>query len=400
MSSVYEAAEPDGTRIAVKVLDEGLARNPGARARFLREAWVGSAVDHPGAARVIATEETPDGRLLLGMELLRGHTVRHCCEASGGRLEDGEAIRIAVGVLDVLAAAHARGIVHRDIKPENVFLTESCEVKVLDFGVAALRDEANGDASITQSGAAIGTPAFMAPEQARGRHSQVDARTDVWAVGATLYFSLTGRLVHESAGTRNEALILAGTRRAPSIVALRPDLPRRVRAVVDRALAFDPADRWPSASAMRLALLESVQEEAGVVETQPGTTERTLEVPPRPPAPARRALGYALAAAGGLAIALVATGLQFREQRAPARSYPLAARVEASKPPPEQPIEPSNAATTTPEPEPPPARAQPIPARLSKARARNVRPHAAALPSASSLPKLEPVSDDLLDRRR
>ncbi len=262
MSTVYEARHRNGARVAIKVLNAALASKPRARERFLREGRLANSVGHPNAVRVLDDHVTSEGMVFSVMELLEGQTLRQRCVASGGRLDVVEALTIAVRVLEVLEAAHERGIIHRDIKPENIFLTEAAEVKVLDFGVAAVRDEALQDADITQSGTALGTPAFMAPEQARGRQSEVDARTDVWAVGATLFVCLAGRHVHEEASTVNEALIFAATQRAPLVSKFRPELGTETARVVDRALALNQSDRWPSARAMRVAI-EAVIAQAG-----------------------------------------------------------------------------------------------------------------------------------------
>jgi serine/threonine-protein kinase len=254
MSTVYEAEDPAGSRVAVKVLHERLARSSRTRERFFREGRLMNAVQHDDAVRMLDSREASCGRMLLVMELLDGQTLRRACESSGGTLEVEEVLRIGEAVLGVLSAAHAKGIVHRDIKPENVFLTGDGKVKVLDFGVAAIRDEALQDVSITQSGASLGTPAFMAPEQARGRQSQVDARTDIWALGATLFYCLTRRHVHQEALTANEALIFAATQPAAPLRQFRPDLAAEVGPIVDRALAFDPARRWQTAEAMGAAI--------------------------------------------------------------------------------------------------------------------------------------------------
>jgi serine/threonine protein kinase len=277
MSMVYEAEHRNGARVAIKVLDATLARNARARERFLREGRVANSVDHPNAVRVLDEHEVA-GTFFLVLDLLDGETLRDACKAAGGRLDVTEALRVANAVLEVLVAAHAKGIIHRDIKPQNVFLTTQGAVKVLDFGVAAVRDAASADSAITQSGMALGTPAFMAPEQARGQLAELDARTDVWAVGATLFWCLTGRHVHQDASTLNEALIFAATQPAQPVSKFRPDLPREVAVVVDRALAFNPADRFPSASAMRRAILEATAPPAGLraLETPGSWTAETL----------------------------------------------------------------------------------------------------------------------------
>jgi serine/threonine-protein kinase len=313
MSTVYEGLQGDGLRVAVKRLNPVLARSPNARTRFLREGRVANAVGHPNAVRVLDTHVATDGQLYLVMELLEGQTLRQRCANAGGRVGSGEVLDIGGHVLEVLAAAHAKGIFHRDIKPENIFLTERGAIKVLDFGIAAVRDEAIQDAHITQSGTSLGTPAFMAPEQARGRQAHVDARTDVWAVGATMFQCLTGRHVHEDASNANEALILAATQRAPSLSTFCPDVSGDLAYLVDRALALEPAERWQSAEAMRGAIALAVHSSSSASSPPPASraADITQDETPSPsavhggrrPGLGRRtaiALVLAVLAAGGL----------------------------------------------------------------------------------------------------
>src|SRR5262249_15598855 len=153
---------------------------------------------------------------------------------------------IGVGLLEILAAAHDRGILHRDIKPSNVYWTDTGTIKLLDFGCARVWENPE---LTTASGAVIGTPAFMAPELASGDVGGVDARADLWAVGATLYQLLTGRTVHP-ARSLNEALVMAATRKAEPVTSAAPGIEPDLAAVVDRALCFAPSDRWPNARAM------------------------------------------------------------------------------------------------------------------------------------------------------
>jgi serine/threonine-protein kinase len=160
-----------------------------------------------------------------------------------------EVLAVADQVLDALAAAHEKGVVHRDLKPENLFLTRDGVVKLLDFGIGALK-ELKGVPTSTLSGATMGTPAFMAPEQARGRWDEVDGQTDLWALGATMFTLLTGEYVHEGQ-TVNETLALAVTQPARRIKALRQDLPERVAALIDKALAYAKAHRFTNARAMQ-----------------------------------------------------------------------------------------------------------------------------------------------------
>jgi hypothetical protein len=142
--------------------------------------------------------------------------------------------------------------VHRDLKPENVFLNSGGQLKVLDFGIARLR-EMGDTTSATKTGAIMGTPTFMAPEQARGRWDEVDGRTDLWAVGATMYTLITGRYVHE-AETVNETLALAMIQPARPIQEVAPDLPRPVAKLIDKALAYSMHDRFQDAAFMQEAV--------------------------------------------------------------------------------------------------------------------------------------------------
>lgn len=183
----------------------------------------------------------------------------------------------------MLAAAHDKGIVHRDLKPDNLFLTRTGQVKVLDFGIARLREGAES-AHRTRTGTSMGTPAFMPPEQALGNWDQVDARTDLWAVGATLWNLLTNRTVHE-ADTVNKLLLAAMTQHVAPIRTVRSDTPEWLAAVIDRALCFDAKDRWQTARDFRQAL------QAGPVSTAAATPPTSLpsgpqhSAPVQPPAP-------------------------------------------------------------------------------------------------------------------
>jgi serine/threonine-protein kinase len=145
--------------------------------------------------------------------------------------------------------AHSHGIVHRDIKPENVLVTRTGELKVLDFGIARLRD---GSVK-TATGDLIGTPAFMPPEQAGGYANKVDARTDVWAVGALMFTSLSGEHVHPARALPHQ-LVLAATQRARALGPVAQHVPVGIATIVDRALAFEREERWPSAAAMHQAI--------------------------------------------------------------------------------------------------------------------------------------------------
>ncbi len=252
MASVYEATHRNRKRAAVKMLHAELSMNTSVRERFLREGYVANSVGHPGAVAVDDDDVTEDGCAFLVMELLEGETLEARWERKGKRLAADEVLSLVDQVLDTLAAGHEKGIVHRDLKPENLFLTRAGVVKVLDFGIARVR-ELSQSGSRTQTGSMMGTPAFMPPEQARGRWEEVDGQSDLWAIGATMFTLLTGRYVHE-AGTVNEALVLAVTHRAPSLAVFRPDLTFPIVELVDRALAYEKQERWPSAVTMQRAV--------------------------------------------------------------------------------------------------------------------------------------------------
>jgi len=249
MAAVYAATHRNGDRVALKVLHSELSRMESVRARFLREGYVANKIGHAGVVRVIDDDAAPDGCVYLVMELLEGQTLEHRRLGAGGRLPLPEAVSIVGHVLDVLVAAHAQRIVHRDIKPDNVFLTSRGVVKLMDFGIARLLDGAQA----TASGALMGTPAFMPPEQANGRNKDIDARSDVWSAGALLFVLLTGHEVHH-ARTTSEQMIYAATQPARSIATLLPELEAELVQVVDVALAFDMHGRWQTAGAMGNAL--------------------------------------------------------------------------------------------------------------------------------------------------
>jgi serine/threonine-protein kinase len=254
MAAVYAASHRNGKRVAVKWLHNELTIDSGARGRFLREGTIANKVGHPGAVSVLDEETAEDGALVLVMELLEGETI----DARGkrlGKVPAADVLVIAHQVLDVLVAAHGNGIVHRDLKPENLFLTRDGAVKVLDFGIARLR-ELHIATNATVSRTSLGTPGFMPPEQARGRSQEVDARADLWALGATMFQLLTGQHVHQAA-TVNEQLLAAMTEHARAVRSVSPEVPEAAARVVDRALAFDKAERWADAREMQLAAREA-----------------------------------------------------------------------------------------------------------------------------------------------
>jgi serine/threonine-protein kinase len=257
MGSVFAATHTNNkNRVAIKILHAELSLNTEVRARFLREGYVANTVEHPGAVRVLDDDATDDGAVFLVSDLLDGETLQARWERHVTMAKEDVAL-VAIQLLDVLSAAHAKGILHRDVKPENVFLTRTGGVKVLDFGIARLREGGAHD-SITSAGQMVGTPAFMAPEQALGR-DDLGPQADVWAVGATMFALLTARFVHE-ARTNSELLVFTATRPPRPIASVDASVSPPLAAIIDKALSFDPADRWPDARAMQRALRELLRE--------------------------------------------------------------------------------------------------------------------------------------------
>ncbi len=272
MAVVYAATHRNRKRFAVKMLHPELSTRAEIRSRFVREGYVANSVEHPGVVSVLDDDVTEDGAAFLVMELLEGATI----EGFGPRrrpLPLRESLAIAIDVLDVLEAAHGRNIVHRDIKPANLFVTRQGQVKVLDFGIARLRD-ATLAANATATGATLGTPAFMAPEQALGMASEVDVRTDLWALGATVFTMLSGSFVHEG-GSARQVLVRAATEPARSLSSVAPDVQWAVTEWVSKALLFDKRARWESAAVMRTAALQIQHELFGASEA--GCAKRLFE---------------------------------------------------------------------------------------------------------------------------
>ena len=224
MAAVYAATHRNGSTAALKVLHPQYAAQPHIVERFLREAYIANKAAHNGIVEVRDDEVDDNGVPFLVMELLEGQSVADRADANGGRLPAGEALWVGRQLLSVLEAAHAQGIVHRDIKPDNLFWTKQGKIKVLDFGIARLREDT--PSRRTRTGTVFGTPGYMAPEQALGRWQDVDARTDLWAVGATIFNLLTGQSVHEGRPTTSGSSTPPRGRRGRSDGSCR-GLPRR-----------------------------------------------------------------------------------------------------------------------------------------------------------------------------
>jgi eukaryotic-like serine/threonine-protein kinase len=274
MAAVYAATHRNGKKVAIKMLHPFIAAHEDVRERFLREGYVANQVDHPGAVSVLDDDITSDGAPFLVMELLEGDSLEGWMNNTGGVLPVADVLAIADQVLDVLSAFHARNVIHRDIKPGNLFITKTGVVKVLDFGLARLRDP-KFSAAPTASGIVLGTASYMPPEQAQGKSDQVDWRSDIFAVGAVMFRVLTGRPVHDAKGA-TERLFQAMKDRAPSLGIVAPHLPTWVVGVVDKALAFDKKERWGTAEEMRKAVRETfaqLKEHAERVRPLPGAPE-------------------------------------------------------------------------------------------------------------------------------
>jgi eukaryotic-like serine/threonine-protein kinase len=294
MAAVYVATHRNRKRFAVKMLHPELSLHGEIRTRFLREGYAANSVEHPGAVAVLDDDTAEDGSAFLVMELLEGAGVETLWDKYSERLPAPAVLAIGHQLLDVLASAHEKGIVHRDIKPANLFLTKDGQLKVLDFGIARVRDAAStGSANATGTGVLMGTPSYMAPEQALAKSSDIDALTDVWAVGATLFALASGSIVHQ-AENATQVMIRAATTHARSLLTVAPEAPQPLAAVVDRALAFDKSARWPNAAAMRDAVAQAYERLVGrpvsrdpllalFTETPPPMTRgRTQPAPPMP----------------------------------------------------------------------------------------------------------------------
>ena len=256
MASVYAAKHVDGSAAALKIMHAELCHDDEIRERFLREGHIARQVSHPGVVRIYDDDVTERGEPFLIMELLRGSPLNRVWRKRGKKIPVDSSLHIAAEVLDALAAFHEKTIVHRDLKPANIFLTTEREVKVLDFGVARLREKGR---DATRAGLAMGTPSYMAPEQALGKNDSVDHRADIYAVGATLYTIISGKKLHRGA-SEQESYVLAATQPAPSVARVAPDLPLKIVTLIDKSLQWDPRNRFQSAAEMRDAILTVMKE--------------------------------------------------------------------------------------------------------------------------------------------
>jgi tetratricopeptide (TPR) repeat protein/predicted Ser/Thr protein kinase len=249
MGVVFSADDPDlGRRVAIKLL-ETAKDEPIYRARFVREAKAISSLQHPNIATVYDYGETTSGRPFLVMELVEGKTLTQVLDA--GESTISEVIEVLIGVAEALAAAHAKGIIHRDIKPSNIMVSNSGQVKVLDFGLAKQMvehaGEGNGDGAVhppTQSGIVVGTPLYLSPEQATSR--PIDGRSDLFSLGAVMYECVAGRQPFYGRNALEiGAQVIHVDPPPPSSVnpAVAPELDR----IAMKALSKDPASRYQTA---------------------------------------------------------------------------------------------------------------------------------------------------------
>jgi serine/threonine protein kinase/Tol biopolymer transport system component len=264
MGLVYEAEDTKlGRRVALKFLLETSLRDPDATERFLREARSASAMNHPGICTIYAIEEQ-DGRTYIAMELLEGQSLDKLL--ANGPLSIAKAAEIGIEVADALDAAHKKGIIHRDIKPANIFLTQRGNAKILDFGLAKLIVPDSNDAETiadletafqTTPGTAVGTIAYMSPEQARGE--VLDARSDLFSLGAVLYQMVTGALPFPGSTT---AVIFGNIlHTAPvSPVQLNSSVPPEFERILNKLLEKDRDFRYQVAAEVRADLKRLLRE--------------------------------------------------------------------------------------------------------------------------------------------
>ncbi len=279
MAEVHEGRDTRlGRTVAIKILRIDLARDPSFQTRFRREAQSAASLNHPNIVAVYDTGETErDGVPVpyIVMERVEGTTLRTLL-TQGNRLPSKRAFEITSGVLAALDYSHRNGIIHRDVKPSNIMMTTAGDVKVMDFGIARAVADASG--GMTQTAVVLGTAQYLSPEQARGE--QVDARSDVYGVGCLLYELLTGR--PPFTGESPVSVAYQHVQEVPSAPStIDPDVPVAADAIVLRALAKDPVNRYQSAGDMRADIDRALRGQT-VAMPAAGTLEATQRIAPVP----------------------------------------------------------------------------------------------------------------------